>query len=266
MTWTTRQRSERGALSVIHAGRGPLVVLLHGVGLQAEAWAKQIDALAEAGFSVVAPDMPGHGQSPVLSGPATLKEYVALAGTLVTEPAVVIGHSMGAMIALELAQTQAENIRGVAALNAIYRRNSPARKAVAARATDLDGITPPDPTGPLARWFDGPCPARTACEGWLRSTDPAGYKAAYEVFAGCDGPSDSGLAGLSCPALFLTGADEPNSTPQMSLAMAAATPKGRAEILPGAAHMMPMTHPTEVNTVLLDFVTTCFEGEPHDHA
>jgi pimeloyl-ACP methyl ester carboxylesterase len=51
----------------------------------------------------------------------------------------------------------------------------------------------------------------------------------------------------------MTGALEPNSTPAMSEAMAALTPKGRAIIVPDAAHMMPMTHPEVVNAALLDF-------------
>jgi pimeloyl-ACP methyl ester carboxylesterase len=77
------------------------------------------------------------------------------------------------------------------------------------------------------------------------------------VFANEDGPADTGLATLQCPALFITGADEPNSTPAMSAAMAKLTPNGRAVIVAGAAHMLPMTHAAEVNTALIDFFTEC---------
>ena len=58
------------------------------------------------------------------------------------------------------------------------------------------------------------------------------------------------LARLSCPALFMTGAKEPNSTPEMSQAMARIAPHGRAVIVEGAAHMLPMTHAVPVNAEL----------------
>ena len=93
MTWTTRPRSKFGPLAAITAGEGPLVLLLHGVGLRAEAWGAQIDALVAAGFSVIAPDMLGHGGS---DGPSeSLSDFVAPLKALLDQPAVVVGHSMG---------------------------------------------------------------------------------------------------------------------------------------------------------------------------
>ena len=72
------------------------------------------------------------------------------------------------------------------------------------------------------------------------------YKAAYTTFAESDGPTKEQLARIDSPALFVTGADEPNSTPQMSRAMAELAPNGQAKVLLNAAHMMPMTHAEEV--------------------
>ncbi|MEC7963535.1 MAG: alpha/beta fold hydrolase, partial [Pseudomonadota bacterium] len=77
MTWKTQPRSDFGPLQAItvpasngsssqqngSAEKGPLAILLHGVGLRAEAWAAQIPVLSDLGFDVLAPDMPGHGQS-----------------------------------------------------------------------------------------------------------------------------------------------------------------------------------------------------------
>ena len=70
MTWKTRPRSERSGLAWIEQGAGPSVLLLHGVGLRAEAWNAQADALTEAGFHVLAPDMLGHGSSSAPPAPA----------------------------------------------------------------------------------------------------------------------------------------------------------------------------------------------------
>ncbi|MEO0380374.1 MAG: alpha/beta hydrolase [Pseudomonadota bacterium] len=257
MTWTTRTRSKIGPLAAIVAGRGPSVVLIHGVGLRAEAWGAQIDALS-ANFRVIAVDMPGHGDSAGLPGAPDLRSFSDIIAKHGDQQCVVIGHSFGAMIALDLAISYPERVAGVAALNGIYRRDAAARAAVIARADSLDGINMADTNGPLTRWFGGtPSPERAACESWLRSVDPAGYKAAYSVFARSDGPQDTALERLACPALFMTGGQEPNSTPEMSRAMAALVPQGRAEIIEDAAHMMPMTHTDQVNASLTSFVKAC---------
>ncbi|MFK7835492.1 MAG: alpha/beta fold hydrolase [Sulfitobacter sp.] len=257
MTWTTRPLSERAGLSMIEAGSGPSVLLIHGVGLQAEAWGAQIDALADA-FQVTAVNMPGHGGAPLLAEDATLRDYTDAIARSTQGPVVVIGHSMGAMIALDMAVRYPSRVYGVAALNAIYQRDATAQSAVQARAASLDGRTVADPAGTLDRWFGAQASAeRTACGAWLRSADPAGYRAAYHIFAQENGPKPDALAHLTCPALFLTGALEPNSTPAMSQTMARLAPKGRAEIIDGAAHMMPMTHPAHVNAQLLRFTKEC---------
>ncbi|WP_069299757.1 alpha/beta fold hydrolase [Neptunicoccus sediminis] len=258
MIWTIRPRSETGALAAITAGKGPLVVLIHGVGLRAEAWGAQIDALAQ-NYRVLAVDMPGHGESLRFTEQPTLASYTGRIAEIIDEPATVIGHSFGAMIALDLAIRHRWKITGVAALSGIYRRSPDARAAVVARADSLNGVSTADPAIPLDRWFGSEISKeRKACESWLRKADPRGYRDAYRVFAQEDGPQESDLQALHCPALFLTGGREPNSTPAMSEQMAALAPQGRAEILTDAAHMAPMTHSADVNRILTGFLKeTC---------
>lgn len=243
MTWTTRPRSSFGSLRAVRAGEGPTVVLLHGVGLRAEAWGAQTDVLARD-FTIIVPDM---------AGDDTLASYTDPIAEALDSPAWIIGHSMGAMMALDLARRFPAKVRGVVAMNAIYRRTPQAAAAVKARAASLDGKTLGDPTETLIRWFgDTPSPERSACESWLRAADPETYRKAYTVFAHEDGPT--AVETLTCPALFLTGSAEPNSTPAMSNAMAALAPQGTAHIIPNTAHMMPMTHPAAVNAQLRAFL------------
>lgn len=253
MMSTILSRSRHADLSCIVAGDGPPVLLLHGVGLQAAAWGPQIDALSGR-YQVIAPDMPGHGDSPAPTAQMTLDGYADRMLPVLDnlpQPALVVGHSMGAQIALELAIRAPAQVWAVAALNAIFERTSQAAAAVKARADTLDGATAPDPAPTLARWFGSAAsPERAACEHWLRTVDPMGYKLAYTAFAGADGPRLTDLSRLNCPAVFATGALEPNSTPAMSRAMAALAPQGRAVIVKGAAHMMPLTHPDAVNAAL----------------
>ncbi|WP_420413871.1 alpha/beta fold hydrolase [Roseibium sp.] len=257
MTWTTRPRSKCAGIASIRQGEGLEVLLIHGVGLRAEAWNAQIDGLCGE-FQMVAVDMPGHGESVPLDGPAYLAEFTARIARVLDGPAVIIGHSMGAMIALDLAARTPDLVCGVVALNAIYRRTTEAKRAVQQRSKALSnsGFQDYEPT--LARWFGSDqSDARKACEYWLKTTDLQGYSAAYQVFAEEDGPSDDLLQGLSCPAVFMTGGLEPNSTPEMSETMARLAPRGKAQVIADAAHMMPMTHPDQVNKALLDFVREC---------
>ena len=50
-------------LSVLEAGEGPLVLLVHGFPESAYSWRHQLPALAAAGYHAVAPDMRGYGES-----------------------------------------------------------------------------------------------------------------------------------------------------------------------------------------------------------
>ncbi len=254
MTWTIRPRSKVGGLAAIMVGAGPATVLIHGVGLRAEAWGAQIDALARS-CRVTAIDLPGHGSSRALDPGPGLADYTDAIAASMAEPSVVIGHSFGAMIALDMAIRHPGKVRAVAALNAVHRRGAAARAAVMSRAASLDGVSAADPAATLDRWFGPtPSPEREACRICLCAVDARGYRDAYRVFAAEDGPFEQDLAALACPALFVTGSDEPNSTPAMTERMAELAPHGWSEIVPGAAHMMPMTHASEVNARLDPFI------------
>jgi (E)-2-((N-methylformamido)methylene)succinate hydrolase len=257
MTWTTQPRSNFAELQCIERGCGPSIVLIHGVGLRAEAWNAQITALSQW-YRVQAVDMPGHGESDG-ADLQSLAEFTDAIAAGIDFPALVMGHSMGAMIALDLASRYRSLVTGVVALNAIFQRSAEAAQAVQARASELDGQTVADPSGAIQRWFGVVKSAEAdACQTWLTEVNPAAYQSAYRIFAHEDGPAPDRLAQLDCPALFLTGSDEPNSTPLMSKKMAALCPAGEAQIIADAAHMMPMTHPNEVNNALQAFAQRVF--------
>ncbi|WP_298676674.1 alpha/beta hydrolase [uncultured Lentibacter sp.] len=251
MTWTTRPRSELSGLAAITVGKGPRVLLLHGVGLRAESWGAQLESI-RAAHHVIAPDLPGHGHSPALgNSQPDLADYTTTLAKLLSSPTIVIGHSFGALLALTLAAHHPEKVSSVVALNAIFRRSPAAKTAVQTRLASLQETATSDPTDTLTRWFGTQdSAARRACHTWLMQANPRGYKAAYSVFAHEDGPSDSTLHRVRCPAFFVTGSEEPNSTPTMSHQMAQMVPQGEAVVIAGAAHMMPMTHATALDPVL----------------
>jgi pimeloyl-ACP methyl ester carboxylesterase len=88
------------------AGSGPVVLLIHGIAGTSEQWANVAPVLAES-FTVVAPDLLGHGQSAKPQGDYSLGAYaVSLRDLLIVlghRRASVVGHSLGGGIAMQFA-------------------------------------------------------------------------------------------------------------------------------------------------------------------
>ena len=86
--------------------------------------------------------------------------------------------------------------------------------------------------------------------------DEDGYAAAYRAFSLGDATFADDLGRISCPALFLTGADDPNSTADMARGMAASTPLGQFVVIDHHRHMVNLTAPDLVNAALTTWLAT----------
>jgi pimeloyl-ACP methyl ester carboxylesterase len=121
------------SLNVFEQGQGPLVLLCHGFPESWYSWRHQINALAEAGFHVVAPDMRGYGKSeqPVAIDRYTIfhlvGDLVGLLDGLEAPTAVIIGHDWGAGIAWQAARLRPDRFRAIVSLSVPFRPRSPAR-------------------------------------------------------------------------------------------------------------------------------------------
>ena len=114
--WSHRDVSANGIrLHVAELGRGPLVVLLHGLPEFWWCWRHQLVALADAGFKAVAVDLRGYGASdkpPRGYDSFTLAAEVAgLVRALGERQATIVGHDWGGQIAWTLAATNPEVVR-----------------------------------------------------------------------------------------------------------------------------------------------------------
>ncbi len=258
-----RDRAE--ARAIVHAtrqGRGPSVLLLHGVGMRAAFWDYQVAALSSS-YDVIAVDLPGHGMSSLPPADANLGDYTRAVLALVDELAIprahVIGHSMGALVALEFALDHPGRTSSVVAMNAVFCRTAEESAAVAARLESVYRRSEPlDWSETMDRWFveaDGGGRPAEHIAGLLRTVNPTGYERTYRVFAESDAVHRHRLPTLKPPALFLTGEHDRNSNPAMSRAMAALAPEGKAEVVPGERHMMAVTAPDEINRRLVAFLS-----------
>src|SRR5919112_3779737 len=93
-------------VSYRRAGWGPVVVLIHGITGSAETWADVIEPLAER-FTVVAPDLLGHGASAKPRGDYSLGAYASgirdLLGAIGHDRGTIVGHSLGGGVAMQMA-------------------------------------------------------------------------------------------------------------------------------------------------------------------
>ena len=117
-------------LHVAHggAGRGPLVVLLHGFPECWYSWRHQLEPLLSAGFEVAAPDMRGYNTSDKPRGvssyatPLLVEDVKALVHALGHRDAHVVGHDWGGIVAWAAAALEPELVRSLTVLNAPHPR------------------------------------------------------------------------------------------------------------------------------------------------
>jgi pimeloyl-ACP methyl ester carboxylesterase len=241
-------------------GSGQSVVLLHGVGMNKNVWAPQVNDLGED-FDVLIFDMWGHGESALPNLKLELSDYTeqltSLLDELEIESAHIVGHSMGALIAIDYALTQ--SCQSVSALNAVFMRTPEQSTAVRNRSAELSaGGVSVNLEETLQRWFGAPSErehvhAANLARELLLAVNPQGYAAAYGVFASSDAVHANRLGELKIPSLFFTADGDPNSTPAMSQAMADLAPNGTAKVLAGHRHMMTLTAPELVSESLRAF-------------
>jgi pimeloyl-ACP methyl ester carboxylesterase len=114
-------------LHVAEQGEGPLIILCHGFPECWYSWRYQLQALANAGFRAVAPDLRGYGRS---DRPEEIEKYtilddigdiVGLVDALGAQRAVIAGHDIGATIAWQAALLRPDRFRAVVALSAPFK-------------------------------------------------------------------------------------------------------------------------------------------------
>lgn len=246
---------------------GPFVVLLHGVGGSRESWGDAISgtgrAIAAAGFTAVAADLPGYGHSPTIEpyDMAGLAARVhALLDGLGAASVAIVGHSMGGMVALELMACAPQRVNALVLIGTspAFGRNDGLwqRQFLAQRLGPLDAgagmaaLAPGLVMGMASHRAPHDAVARAAL---LMSAVPeATYRRALAATAGFD--RRGSLADLRVPVLCLAGADDRNAPPAVMQGMATRIPGAEYRCLPHVGHLAHMEAPAPVNAALVEFL------------
>lgn len=241
----------------IREGDGPVLLLLHGLTDCADSFARLVPCLP--GYHLIIPDLRGHGASfraQDLSLGAFVNDLSQLLDALDIRHATVIGHSMGALIALGLAARRRDIIDRLVLLAGALRPEGAALKNLRKEIGGLvEPLSPSDPF--FDRWYqcESPVPkdflarlAESAAamdrKDWLKMVD---------MVRAID---HSALAqSLDLPVLALTGGADPIFPPEHLALLSAAVPDCRPVILKGCGHNPHWEMPQTVAGHLLRFCT-----------
>jgi 3-oxoadipate enol-lactonase len=243
------------------------VFLLHGIGGGKEYWALQLDVLAREGYRAIAWDMPGYGQSEWVEPytlPVLAKSLERLVDHLTPQRAILLGHSMGGMVALEALALFPSKIAG-----AILSCTSPAfgkpdgawqqgflqqRLAPLDAGKSMADVAPNLVHGMVAADAD-PAAIRRAID-IMSAVPPATYRAALHALMNFD--RRALLPAIAVPTLALAGDVDPNAPPMVMQKMAEKIPGALYECLPRTGHLASLEQPEAFNELVLRFLKMHF--------
>jgi pimeloyl-ACP methyl ester carboxylesterase len=240
-------------------GKRPPLVCVHGAGSSSVVWMDVVRRLSPQ-RRVVAPDLPGHGQSDRWHPPddVSIGMYRDAVGTvcaeLKIERAILMGHSMGALIALDAAAAWPERVAGLVLVNGGARL--PVAPEVFVKLTG-------DFTR-FGKWLSrvvwSPSTPLDVVERWGAVAFTADQETTHADFRAVDRyDGTEACTRVRAPTLVLGGEDDLMTPPKLTyeLALAGTGIRGaRAVVVPEAGHMLPQERPERFFAELESFLVT----------
>lgn len=242
---------------------GPVVVLIHGLGLNRGFWQWTKPALSDH-YRVLSYDLAGHGQSPASSSPPSLRlfseQLEGLMDLIAVRSASIVGFALGGMIARRAAQDMPDRLDALAILHSPHMRSPEAQEAIEKRidAARTDG---PSATveAALSRWFTQGYRANHPAmmdlfRHWLMANDSNMYHTNYRLLV--DGIDEIIRPDppIACPTLVMTGEEDYANGPEMAAAIAAEIDGAETHIRKGLGHMALAEDPAGINVALRGFL------------
>jgi len=240
----------------------PALVLIHAFPVNRQMWKHQLDGLSDI-MRVVAPDLPGFGESPELgeekSVAAFAREVVRLLDQLSIPKAVFGGCSMGGYLVFELWRQAPERFAGIILCDTRCEADSPEarenRMKTIAQIRE-QGVAPLESM--LAKLICGETAANRKelvedIRVVILSTSPASAIDALQALA--DRPDSSQtLASVNVPALAIVGEKDVVSPLDVVRFMQEKIRGARLAIIPNAGHLSPLENPQTVNGAIREFL------------
>jgi 3-oxoadipate enol-lactonase len=206
----------------------------------------------------VAVDVPGFGDAPPIDDPVTVARLAAALDDESRGPVVVIGHTLGGMIAQELALLAGDRVRGLVLCNTIPGVTQGAREFTPVLADLAESSGSAAVAEALLPAMLGPQPlenterARERFLADMQAADPASLAAAFRAVVSFD--ARDRLPGLAVRALVIAGQHEGNDEDQQELADLL---DARCVFLPGTSHLAPVESPTAFAAEVVPFLRRC---------
>jgi pimeloyl-ACP methyl ester carboxylesterase len=240
----------------------PVVLLLHGLGVNSDSWQLQIPALTKAGFRILAPDLRGFGRSSYPGGscnPVVMAEDMAtFMNSLAISSSHIIGISMGGTVALQLALMQPTIVESLILTNTFAKLRP--RKfyiwifyAVRLLLVHLIGINK-QADFVARRLFPEPKQEqlREIFKSQVKQANPHGYRSTMRSYVRYD-LSDQ-INSIDVPALVITGERDSIVSPEVQIEMAEKIPKAEHVFISDAGHAVSVEQPEEYNRIVLKFL------------
>lgn len=227
---------------------GPWVVLMHSLGADHSLWQDVMPKLADA-YRVVAWDMRGHGRSQVSEQTPTFDDYAAdfegLLDHLGAQDAHLAGLSVGGMVAQTFALRSPGRARSLTLLDTTSAHPDEATRQVfrdRGAQAEREGMGAMV-EGTLARWFTPESfQARPELMQRLRTMlegcPPRGYSGACQAISRIN--TTEQLGGIRVPTLVMVGEEDAVTPVAAAQTIAGRIPGAELEIVPNAAHLMPI--------------------------
>ena len=244
-------------------GAGPTLLVLHGIGGGNQAFAPQVESFAAAGYRAVAWDMPGYGHSAPIE-PHTFKglaqSCVALIEGLQCPSVILLGHSMGGMVAQEVVARRPDLVNRL-----ILCGTSPAfgkpdgdwqRDFIARRTAPLNaGQSMAEMAEALVPQMIGPGALPEGvrlARHCMAQVSPATYRRALQVLVTFDRKAN--LPNIHVPTLLVAGEFDKNAPPAVMEKMAEQIAGSRYAEMAGVGHLQNLEAPDQFDALVLEFL------------
>lgn len=238
----------------------PVMVLVHGAGMDHTVWGAQSRYLANQGFSVLSIDLPGHGKSggEVLTSIEALGDFLAdLIAASGAEKGILVGHSMGALACLQAAAAHPDRVSGLVLCGVAAEMPVHPDLLALAEANDIRAAEM------IASWGHGSAAQKggNAAHGvWmigaairLLEKSPPGSLA--KDLAACDAykVAVEQAGKIKCPTLLLAAGEDKMSPPKAAAPLLEAIENVEQHLIGDSGHMMMLEAPEITRLTLREF-------------